>query len=154
MGDGGGGQTGEDVKREVKVKNGGKENTEERRFRSRGGWRSHNTGTSPPPSSPSPASIALSLRTRLFHFNKANPSYRGKLLITPPHPHPSNPPPLLLQTRAISFQHEDRMRASLRLIGEKNVKGETEKEALTAAVSGAWGGRGGGLNEKIWASAV
>lgn len=33
------------------------------------------------------------------------------------------------------------MRASLRLIGEKNVKGETEKEALTAAVSGVgWGG--------------
>lgn len=58
------------------------------------------------------------------------------------------PPLLLLQTRAISFQREDRMRASLRLIGEKNVKGETEKEALTAAV---WGGA---LNEKIWASAV
>lgn len=84
---------------------------------------------------PPPASIALSLRTRLFHFNKANPSYRGKLLIT------SSPPPLLLllQTRAISFQRADRMRASLRLIGEKNVKGETEKEALTAAVSGGGG---------------
>lgn len=65
----------EEREREVKVKNGGKENTEERRLRS-SGWASHNVGplSLPNQSPPSSASIALSLRTRIFHFNKANPS--------------------------------------------------------------------------------
>lgn len=127
------------------MKNGGKENTEERRFRSRGGWLSHNTGTSPPPSPPPPLLCHSGLD--YFILIRLIPSIEVSCSSPPPLP---PPPLLLLQTRAISFQREDRMRASLRLIGEKNVKGETEIEALTAAVSGG----GGGLNEKIWASAV
>lgn len=64
------------IEREVKVKNGGKEYTEERRFRSSRGRASHNVGPSALSCLPLPSStsIALSLRTRLFHFNKANPS--------------------------------------------------------------------------------
>lgn len=86
------------------------ESKDERRFRSWGLTSPSNFKPFPPP-----ASIALSLRTRLFNFNNANPSEVSC----------SSPPPP--GERAFSFQREDRMRASER----KNVKGEREKTAAS-----------------------
>lgn len=107
---------GEERARVVKVKNGGQENTEERLFRSSGGRAPHKVEPLLHPAGLCPPSRPLLCHSGLDYFIliRLIPP-KGKLLITSS---PSLPPRL-------SARGQDEGRPCL--IGQKNVKGETEK---------------------------
>lgn len=118
-------EKGEKMRREqeVKVKNGGKENTGERCLRSSGAgphitWAL--TSLSPSCLCPPPPPLLCHSGLDYFILIRLIPP-RGKLLITSPPQPPSD------ESNLLSAWGQDEGEGLLCLIGEKNVKGETEK---------------------------